>query len=274
MLVVSSAFFWSLSGVLVKSPPLAALPSETRGLALACYRALFAGLCLLPFVNWRHARWRRGLIPLLASFAAMNLLFITAMTQTTAAAAIFLQYTSSLWACLFAVVVLGERLSRGDWWALTFVAAGIAWIVISEWSGANFRGNLTALASGLCYTGVILCLRMLKAEDSAWLIALCHLVSGLILLPAMFWIEVTLVPSQWGLIAILGCVQMALPYVMYARGVGSVSVREASLLPLMEPILNPLWVLLFWGESPALSTWVGGGLILGGLLFRYVAPRQ
>jgi drug/metabolite transporter (DMT)-like permease len=74
---------------------------------------------------------------------------------------------------------------------------------------------------------------------------------------------------QWLLIALLGVVQMGLPYVLAARGVALVTVQEAALLFLLEPILNPLWVWLCWGESAGWQTLIGGGLILGGLAIRY-----
>ena len=61
---------------------------------------------------------------------------------------------------------------------------------------------------------------------------------------------------------------MALPYALFARGVQTVSAREASLLVLIEPLLNPLWVWLVWSETVSDSTWIGGGCILSGLILR------
>jgi hypothetical protein len=90
LLLLAAALLWSTSGLFLKSPPLAALPVETRGPVLACYRALFAAAFLAPFVRRGSIRFRPMLIPMVVSFAAMNVLFVSAMTRTTAAAAIFL----------------------------------------------------------------------------------------------------------------------------------------------------------------------------------------
>ena len=129
---------------------------------------------------------------------------------------------------------------------------------------------MLALGAGLAYAGVILSLRRLKGESAAWLVALNHLLAGLILLPWVLLNVVSLNASQWSLVALLGVMQMAVPYVLFARGVRSLRVQEAALLSLIEPILNPVWVWLFWGEEVKLSVWIGGSLILGGLAMRYV----
>jgi drug/metabolite transporter (DMT)-like permease len=257
----------------MKSPPLEAIPVGERGPLVACFRALLAGLCLAPFVNWKRARFHQRMVPMALAFAAMNFLFITAMTRTTAAAAIFLQYTGIGWAFLFGVLFLKERVSRDNLVALGFGLAGIGWIVGGEWHGSQFLGTLLALCSGLAYGAVIASLRALREENSAWLVVLNHLVSAAVLLP---WVITQgLIPSgtQWALIAVLGAFQMGLPYVLFARGMTGVPAQEAGLITLLEAILNPLWVWLFWGEEVATSTWIGGGLILTGLVVRYVVFR-
>ena len=275
LLLFAAAVLWSLSGLLVKSPPVQELPEAYRGPVLACYRGLFAAAFLLPLVQWRSVRWRPMLVPMVLAFTSMNLLFVTAMTRTTAAAAIFLQYTSTPWAFLLGLLFLRERIDRGNLVALVFALAGIACIVASDWNGANFAGNLLALGSGFSYAVVVFTLRWLRDEDSAWLVMLNHLVAGAVLLPWILSLGVPLDARQWGLAAVLGIVQMALPYVLFARSVRYVTTQEAALLPIIEPILNPLWVWLFWGETVGATTWLGGSLILGGLVLRFaLLPRR
>ena len=69
-----------------------------------------------------------------------------------------------------------------------------------------------------------------------------------------------------------GLFQMALPYVIFARGLRSITSQEATVIGLLEPVLLPVWVYLAWGEVPAPWTVIGGGLILAGLLLRYGVP--
>jgi drug/metabolite transporter (DMT)-like permease len=261
---------WSTSGVLVKSPPLQELPAADRGPLIACCRALFAGMCLLPFVSWSRVRFRPVLVPMAASFALMNTLFVMAMSVTTAAATIFLQYTATGWAFLFGAIFLKEPLTRENLVALAFGLAGIGWIVGGSWTGGEWLGTLLALGSGVGYAGVIVSLRALRDEDPYWLTVLNHLVAGLLLLPWVVSRGVLPAGQQWTLLLALGVLQMGLPYVLFSRGVACISTQEASLITLLEAILNPLWVWMLWRESVPLSTWIGGGLILTGLLTRYV----
>ena len=185
LLVVAAALLWSTSGAFVKSPPLAAIPQEARGPLLACFRALSAAAVLALFVRPRHVRWRPMLVPFVVSFATMNVLFVTALTRTTAAAAIFLQYTGTGWAFLLSALFLGEPLCRRNLAALGCALLGIWWIVAGDWTTENYGGNWLALASGAGYGGVIVSLKWLRDEDSAWLVTLCHAAAGLILLPGV-----------------------------------------------------------------------------------------
>jgi drug/metabolite transporter, DME family len=273
LMVVLASLLWSTSGAFVKSPPLAAIPEATRGPILACFRALAAAAALAIFVKPRHVRWRPMLVPFVISFAGMNLLFVTAMTRTTAAAAIFLQYTSTAWAFVFSIFFLREKADRPNLLALGCALAGLAWIVAGDWNTQYFFGNCLALGSGLCYAGVIITLKLLRDEDSAWLVALCHAAAGLLLLPIVASQTISLTPSQWGLTALFGVVQMGLPYVIFASALRRVPIQDAALLTLLEPILNPLWVYCLWGEPVEVATWIGGGLIVGGLVLRSILLR-
>ncbi len=270
LLVLAAALLWSTSGLFLKSPLFESLPHPQRGPMLACYRALFAAAILIPFVSLRAIRWRWELVPMVLAFAMMNVLFVTAMTRTTAAAAIFLQSTSIVWALLLGWVLLRERVDRGSLVAMVCALCGIAWIVVADWAGENFLGNLMALGAGASYAVVITCLRRLRDEQAAWLVALNHLVSGVVLLPWVLTFDVSLDASQWSLVALLGMLQMGVPYVLFARGVTTIRTQDAALLVLIEPILNPVWVWLCWGEEVELPVWIGGGLIVVGLASRYL----
>ena len=70
------------------------------------------------------------------------------------------------------------------------------------------------------------------------------------------------------LLIILGVVQLGLPYVLYATAIKHVTALEATLVTLLEPVLNPTWVMIALGERPGPWALVGGVLVLGAVLTR------
>ncbi len=268
-MLVLAALLWSTSGLMVKCGPMQSIPADIRGPLLACYRVLFAALCLLPFLSLSRRPRRLAVLPMVLCYAAMNVLYVTALTRTTAAAAIFLQYTCTMWAFLFSRIFLHERAHQGSWVALVFAMGGITWIMAAEWQGTHLSGNLIAVASGLAYAGVIVSMRALRGEDAVWLVFLNNLTAGLLLLPWVLARPVPLDGVQWLIIAALGIMQMAVPYLLFAQGVRTVRAQEASLITLIEAVLNPLWVWIFLGEVASTATWIGGLLIFTGLVLRF-----
>ncbi|MEE3284931.1 MAG: DMT family transporter [Planctomycetota bacterium] len=263
-LLVAAAVLWSTTSLFVKVDALRDIPGPT----LAALRALFAAVCLVPFVRISSVRWRVGLLPMATAFAAMNVLFLTAMTLTTAAAAVFLQYTATPWSFLLGLVILGETWRRGNVVAVGLAMAGIA-IIVATTDGQSSLGNLLAVASGLAFAAVIISLRHLRQESPVFLVLVNQAASCLVLLPWLAWHPPSLSLDQWLLLAAFGIVQMSIPYLLFARGLKSVPAQEAALIVLLEPVLTPVWVgLLGWEFAPA-TTWLGGALIVGGLLLRY-----
>lgn len=266
LLVLAAAVMWSTSGFFVKAPYFRGWP----GPLLACWRAVFACLILWPLV--RNPRWTWKLIPMTLLFAGMNYTYLTAMVQGSAANAIWLQCTAPMWVLLVGVFVFGERSTWRDWLMIVCATVGIGVILNYESRGAGLEAVVWGLVSGMFYAGVVLALRHLREFDSVWLAALNHAVTAVVLAP--FVITGAHFPSgiQWLLLAGLGILQMAVPYVFFARGLKRIPGHEATGIGLLEPLLVPLWVYLAWGDRPEWWTFAGGGLILVGLAIRYLGP--
>ncbi|MFZ5830926.1 MAG: DMT family transporter [Planctomycetota bacterium] len=267
MLIVGAALLWSTSGLFVKAPLFVDWPVAERGALLAFWRATFAAVVLIPFV--RRPRWRIGLIPLCIAFTAMNVLYLSAMSMTTAANAIWLQSTAPFWVFLIGAIGFRQPVPRGDLLPLAFACGGVGLILAFESQGESVAGVSLGLASGLAYGLVVLLLHQLADEDSAWLIALCHAVAAAFLLPWVFARGVWPSAGQLGVLAGFGTVQMAVPYLLLTVGLRSVRGQEAVLIGLLEPIVLPLWVWMAWHERPDRWTVAGAGLILVGLVLRY-----
>jgi drug/metabolite transporter (DMT)-like permease len=79
-------------------------------------------------------------------------------------------------------------------------------------------------------------------------------------------------PWQLGLVAATGVVQLAIPYVLFQLALRRVRPVDASLLILLEPVLNPLWVALATSERPDAFTVAGGLAILVAMIIEAVKP--
>ena len=225
------------------------------------------------------------LVPMSLTFAVMNFVYLTAMAKGSAANAIWLQNTGPLIVLLVGVLIFREA-SRGlDWLMAALSFTGIALILYFEYTRVDGKQNsfdavLYGLASGVTYAGVVLSLRMLRDFESAWLVALCHVVTTIALAPwglAPLWNpELAIVwphGRQWFLLAALGILQMGLPYLLFAHALRKIPGHEASGIGLVEPLLVPIWVCVCWGWREYFPDWwtiAGGGLIFAGLVMRYL----
>jgi len=272
MYVLAAAVLWSLGGLFGKS--LALDP-----LTIAFYRGLFAGLILLPFVPRSRRVLRPAMLPLTINFGMMTGFYLGAMKTTTAANAIFLQCTSTLWTIPLSLLVLRDLPDRRAVSGIGLASIGIVAIVLYGYDGRPNEGQGIAfgLASGIGYAIATIGLRGLRDLDPTWLSAVNNL-GGSLALGA--WILVTrgslVVPSvsHLSLLLVFGAVQMAIPYALFARGLREVDAPEASLIGLLEPVLNPLWVALFLSEYPAPATVIGGLFLLSGVAVRFLPGRS
>ncbi len=269
--VLAAAVLWSTSGVISKS-------LELDSLTIAFYRGLFAGLAPLPFIPRRGWVFRPALIPLGVAFGAMVACFLGAVKTTTSANAIFLQCTAILWAVPLSSIFLHERPDRRARVSIALAAVGIALIVRWGYDGrtGEWRGIALGLASGMIYGIVAVGLRGLRDLDPMWLSAALNL-GGTVALGLWAWCSGQGLGTPSGpqllVLVAFGAFQMAVPYALFARGLREIGAPEAGLIGLVEPILNPIWVLLFVHERPAGPTLIGGLFLLAGLAHRYWPAR-
>jgi drug/metabolite transporter, DME family len=74
------------------------------------------------------------------------------------------------------------------------------------------------------------------------------------------------------IVLFLGVFQLGLSYALFSRGLRHTPATEASLLALLEPVLNPVWAFFLAGERPGPWALAGGSLVLLGTLWRTLAP--
>ncbi len=172
-------------------------------------------------------------------------------------------------------LLLKELPTRADWVMFAFCAGGVGLIVAMEAIYGSLYATMLGVLSGITYAIVILCLRSMRGVDSVWLIALNHGGSALLLLPWVMQNTHQVPTTSYVALAMFGLFQMSLAYILFARGLRTTGAAEASLLSLIEPLLLPVWVYIAWRHhplyiAPAVWTWIGGSLILVGLVCRYL----
>ncbi len=270
--ILLAAVLWSLSGgfskLLTRPTGLGLEIPELTPMQIACGRAFFAALVLVPTLRGGDFSFRPMMVVMVLTFTVMNVLFVSALTLGTAANATLLQYTAPMWMFLASVWWLGEKADARSFKALLVGLGGITLIVLGGWQQADLLVIAFGLGSGLTYAGVLICLRVLRNCSASWLTVLNHLCGALVLLP-LVWGLTTPRPAQWLVLFLFGAVQMGIPYLLMARGLKAVSPQEAGTITLLEPILNPIWAYAVAGEKPDWWTALGGACILGALAWRY-----
>jgi drug/metabolite transporter (DMT)-like permease len=251
--LLAAAVLWSTAGAAVKLSTLSAWQ-------LASGRSLVAALVLALAIpaGRRFLSWR-GLAAAVA-YAATVVLFILANKLTTSANAIFLQDTAPLYVLLLSPLLLRERPSRSELAAVPVFLLGLSLFFLDQLNPGQLWGNVIALGSGLAFALCILGLRAVGAEGSAVLVWGNLIAGASVLLPALGGPKPTTLDI--GLVVFLGVFQLGLAYALFQRGLRETPAVEASLLILLEPVLNPVWTFVFAGERPGPWALVGGTIIL------------
>jgi drug/metabolite transporter (DMT)-like permease len=197
--------------------------------------------------------------------------FVSANKLTTAANAIVLQYTAPIFVFLFSRLVLGEKISRVNGFALIAGMIGVGVISLDSAGEPEMAGVALALVSGVLFAAYMINLRRTQQVSPIYLTWVNNAFCALALLFVVSS-QLTLTLNQLVILAVMGAVQLGLPYFLFSKGLQSVPLLEASLIALVEPVLNPIWVALTVGEIPSAATLSGGVMILVGLGVRYLWP--
>lgn len=261
LLLLVAAVLWSLAGVLIKWVSLPAL-------AVAGLRSAIALPVLLLFfgrraVNFSAAQWIGAVC-----YAGTVTLFVSATKLTTSGNAILLQYTAPLYVALLSGWLLDERPRWFDWAAIAAVLCGMSLFFLDELSAEGLTGNTLAILSGVCYASLIVALRKQKDASPAGSAILGNLLTALICLPWMLQTEPG--GGDWIGLVLMGVFQLGLSYACYVVAIKHVTAMEAILIPTLEPILNPLWALLFMGERLGYWALLGGAVVILSIVFRAV----
>jgi drug/metabolite transporter (DMT)-like permease len=259
--LIVTAILWSSGGLLIKWV-------SWNPIAIAGMRSAIAALVLLAFLRRPHLTWSSAQIGGAIAYAVTVILFVSANKLTTAANAILLQYTSPIYAALFGAWFLGERATRLDWITIIAVMGGMVLFFLDDLTTGGFWGNMCAISSGVTFACFVLFMRKQKNDSPLESVFLGNILTALVGFPFVF--QAMPSASSWVGLILSGVLQLGLSHVLYATAIKHVTALEAILIQVIEPILNPLWVLLIMGEVPGPWAFLGGFIVLVSVTIRYV----
>src|SRR5437870_5403291 len=264
LLVLGAAILWSTGGLFIKATHLSAYE-------LSFGRSLLAAITIVIFTRREGFGINRISAVTSILYAALLILFVLATKLTTAANAIFLQYTAPVYVLILEPLFYKEKFRARDFMTVAACVAGMSLFFVGKLRPQDVSGTLFALASGVCFALFFLLLRHSKARNvnRASSAIYGNLIVVLLCAPSFFGaMQRGISAADFGCIAYLGIVQIGFAYLLFtlamARGVRSL---DAGIIGYVEPVLNPVWVFLFIGERPSGWAIIGGAIIVASVIW-------
>lgn len=261
-----AAVLWSTGGLFIKSV-------QWNPLAIVSVRGLIAVLTIMFIVPECRVLPQNKMFWLgCFAYAGLCTTMVVGTKLTTAANAIFLQYTAPIYVALISAFILKEKIGKLDLLVIFSTAAGMALFFVGEFSFDSIVGNLFGIGSGLCFALMVICFRYIKGIEPSAVVFYGNLFCFFIGFP---YIEGPYPDvNGWVCLAFLGIAQIGLPYIIYSRAVVHVRPLEAVIIPTIEPVLNPIWVAIFIGEVPTPWAIMGGLIVISVVTFYCIKKAQ
>ena len=275
--LIICSVLWSTGGIFFKN-------IELNGVAIAGIRSLISGsfMLLVTRQGFRfsirddkgHLDKESTIVYWLAAifYALTMILFVAANKLTTSANAILLQYTCPVYIILLAPFLTGEKNRPSDYVTVVGVMLGIVLFFADGLESGNQFGNILAAFSGISYALATIFMRRCRG-NSGGAMALSHLITAVVCLPFVIQSGVPNLKSSFFLL-LVGIVSIGIPSILYTVGIRNVRALTVSFITMLEPLLNPVWGIIFAGEVPSVKTILGGLLILGFIMIRSIIQNR
>lgn len=257
--LVLTAILWSTGGILIKQV-------NWNPVAIAGTRSAIAALLMLCVIKKPSLKWSKVKIGGSIAYAGTVILFISANKMTTAANAILLQYTAPIYVALLGSWFLKEKTTAVDWITIFFVLGGMILFFIDDINAGSIWGNIIAILSGISFAAQALLIRKQKDGSPVDSVFWGNVFTAIIAIPFMF--KGTPNANGWTNLILLGIFQLGIPYLLYSYAIKHVTALEVIMIPILEPILNPVWVFLFIGEKPGKWAVAGGIIVVASIVAR------
>lgn len=259
LFVLGAALLWSTGGLCIKA-------IDDAPLKVAFYRSAFASVALLLYFRPRVWKASPAFLGAVTSYAACLTTFVLATKWTSAANAIFLQYSGVVWVLLLSPLLLKEPFQRRDATAIAAALCGMAFFFVGKFE-AGGRGLVMGVLTSIFFAALVLSLRFHRGLAAEAAVTWGNVLAAAALFPFVRH-DLALSPKSAAVLVFLGVVQIASAYALFVEGLKHVTATQASLAGMLEPIANPVWVFLVLGERPSPYAVAGGVIVLAAIGWR------
>lgn len=255
--MVICSVLWSTAGILIKFLP-------WNPMVIAGLRSLISAGVYLLYMRYEKTEFIINRYSVLSGVALMStfVFFVAANKFTTAANAIVLQYSAPIFILILSAVFFRQKFRPGDIITVAATTVGISLFFLDKLSGGYMLGNLLALAAGLSFASMFVLTGRADQDSRSSGILLGHVFTAVLGVPFLFFSPTPITPSTVTVILLMGVFQLGIPYILYGLAVRKCSPLACSLISAIEPLLNPVWVFLCYGEAPSLFALAGGVIVI------------
>lgn len=265
--ILAASLLFSIGGILIKLIPWSALSINSARCILA---AVVIGLYML--IRKHRLVLNRPVLIGAVCMACTVTLFTAATKMTTAANAIVLQYTAPIFVMLFLWLFYHRKPCRADLLTCVFVFSGIVCCFLESFSSGGAAGDLVAVLAGMAYAGVCM-LNVSPKADSLSSIFFGQILGAAIGLPSLFQ-ETDYSPQPVLCLLALGIFQVGAAYIFFSEGLRFTPPVTVSLICGIEPVLNPLWVAIFYGERIGMLAILGAAIVLVSIMVYNIRTQR
>lgn len=255
--MIVCSVLWSIAGIVIKQ-------INCNAFVIAGFRSLIAAATVAVFMKYK----KQGLAftrSVLASGIFLSLTFFAFMLankHTTAANAIVLQFTSPVFILIISGLFFRVRVLRCDVYAVACTLFGIALFFIDGLGAGTALGNVSGVLSGLFLALMYVTCGGCSERERLSGLLLGHLITAVVGISFLPITQNTVDVRAVMWFFVLGIVQLGIPYILVALSLGNCPPLACSLIGVIEPMLNPVWVLVFDGEKPGLCALFGAVIII------------
>ena len=258
--VLTAALLWSTGGLFIK------LISFTA-MQLSFFRCSIAAITFALLFRKRILLLNKLSITNSFIYAIVLITFVIATKTTTAANAIFLQATAPIYVLIFEPILTKTKYERINVITVGICVLGMILFFVGKLEPGHLEGNLIALISGITFAAFFLGMKRNDQQYQQSSIFWGNIIVALVCIPFLSALEIITFSDLW-MVTFLGVFQIAFAYAFFASGLKRVIAVEASIISMVEPVLNPVWVFIGYGETPTVTAIIGGLIILGAIIVR------